>query len=96
MPGPWEGLKQQVFLGSDAFVEELSRRVPKDRALSEAPFAQRRPPAKPLAEHVSLYPVAAACASGGYTLKEIGNHFDLHYARINRIVRTAEDAKSKT
>ncbi|WP_051021857.1 hypothetical protein [Thioflavicoccus mobilis] len=49
-------MKQQVFLGSDAFVEELSRRVPKDRDLSEVPLAQRRPPAKPLAEYVSLYP----------------------------------------
>ncbi|AGA89641.1 transposase [Thioflavicoccus mobilis 8321] len=93
-PGPWEQLKQQVFLGSDAFVEEVSRRVPKDRDLSEVPLAQRRPPAKPLAEYVSLYPdrdqaIAAAYASGGYTLKEIGNHFGLHYARISRIVRAA-------
>lgn len=100
-PGPWEQLKQQVFLGSDAFVSELSRRMPKDRDLSEVPLAQRRPPAKPLAEYVSLYPdrdqaIAAAYASGGYTLKDIGDHVGLHYARISRIVRAAEEAKSKT
>jgi len=99
--GPWAQLKQQVFLGSDVFVEELSRWLPKDRDLSEVPLAQRRPLAKPLAEYVSLYPdrdqaIAAAYASGGYTLKEIGDHFGLHYARISRIVRAAEDAKGKT
>ncbi|WP_245538979.1 hypothetical protein [Thioflavicoccus mobilis] len=100
-PGPREQLKQQVFLGSDTFVEELSRRVPKDRDLSEVPLAQRRPPAKPLAEYVSLYPdrdqtIAAAYASGGYTLKEISNHFGLHYAGISHIVRATEEAKGKT
>ena len=93
-PGPWEQLKQQVFLGSDAFVGELRLRVPKDRDFSEVPLGQRRPPAKPLAEYVSLYPdrdqaIAAAYASGGYTLKEIGDHVGLHYARVSRIVRKA-------
>ncbi len=100
-PGRWAQLKQQVFLGSDAFVEELSRRLQKDRDLSEVPLAQRRPRAKPLAEYVSLYSdrdqaIAAAYASGGYRLKAIGDHFGLHDARISRIVRTAEEAKAKT
>ncbi|WP_245539073.1 hypothetical protein [Thioflavicoccus mobilis] len=100
-PGPLEALKQQAFLGSDAFVSELSQRVPKDRDLSEIPIAQRRPTAKPLAEYVSLYPdrdqaIAAAYASGVYTLKEVGDHLGLHYARISRIVRAAEKAKGKT
>ncbi len=63
--------------------------------------AQRRPPAKPLAESVSLYSdrdqaIAAAYASGGYRLKAIGDHFGLHNARISRIVRAAEEAKGKT
>ncbi|NEV63098.1 addiction module toxin RelE, partial [Thiorhodococcus minor] len=40
--------------------------------------------------------IAAAYASGGYTLKQIGDHFGLHYARISRIVRAAEKAKGKT
>ncbi|WP_245232259.1 hypothetical protein [Thiorhodococcus minor] len=97
-PGPWGQLKQQVFLGSDAFVGELSQRVPKDRDLSEAPLAPRHPPAKPLVEYVSLYPdrdqAIAAYASGGCTLKDIGDHFGLHYARISRIVRAAEEAKT--
>lgn len=67
----------------------------------EVHLAQRRPPAKPLDEYVSLssdldQAIAAVYASGGYTLKEIGDHFGLHYARISRIVRAAEEAKSRT
>lgn len=100
-PGPWEQLKHQVFLGSEAFVDNLRHRLPKNRDLSEVPRTQRRPPAKPLADYAGLYPkrnaaIAAAYASGGYTLKEIGEYFGLHYARISRIVRQAREAKDKT
>jgi putative transposase len=144
-PAPWEQLKHQVFLGSEEYVDNLRRRLPKDRDLSEVPRAQRRPLAKPLTEYAALYsdrdeaaliinpsravarwerrprrdwaPVAprtalpqrwtdlrsrpdeaivAAYASGGYTLKQIGKYFDLHYSRISRIMRRAKETKGKT
>jgi REP element-mobilizing transposase RayT len=100
-PGPWGQLTHQVFLGSEAFVDTLRRRLPNDRDLSEVPHAQRRPPARPLADYAALYPtrdaaIAAAYASGGYTLKAIGEYFGLHYARVSRIVRRAREAKDKT
>jgi hypothetical protein len=40
--------------------------------------------------------IATACASGGYTLKEVGACFGLHYARVSRIVQAAKKAKGKT
>ncbi len=100
-PGPWEQLKHQVFLGSEAFVDNLRRQLPNDRDLSEVPRAQRRPPAKALAEYATLYPdrdeaIAVAYASGGYTLKQIGEYFCLHYSRVSRIVLRAREAKGKT
>jgi hypothetical protein len=90
-----------VFLGSEAFVDDLRRRLPKDRDLSEVPRAQRRPPAKPLAKYAAVYAdrdeaIATAYASGGYTLKEIGACFGLHRARATRIVQAAKKAKDKT
>jgi hypothetical protein len=99
--GPWEQLNHQVFLGSEAFVDDLRRRLPKDRDLSEAPRAQRCPPAKPLAKYAAVYvdrdeAIATAYASGGYTLKEIGACFGLHRARVTRIVQAAKKAKDKT
>ncbi|MFT6390416.1 MAG: hypothetical protein ACJAUP_003818 [Cellvibrionaceae bacterium] len=32
-----------------------------------------------------------AYASGGYTLKNIGIFFDLHYSRVSRIISKAKD-----
>ncbi len=100
-PSPWESLRHQVFLGSETFGENVCRQVPKERDLSEVPRAQHRPRAKPLSEYARLHPdrdeaITAAYASGGYTLKEIGEHFGLHYAQISRIARRSKNAKCKT
>jgi putative transposase len=38
-------------------------------------------------EHERDEAILRAYASGGYSLKEIGDHFDLHYSRISRIVK---------
>jgi hypothetical protein len=40
--------------------------------------------------------IQSACASGGYGLKAIGEHFGLHYSRACRIVAAREKAKGKT
>ena len=40
--------------------------------------------------------IGRAYASGGYSLKEIGDHFGLHYSRISRIVEKRRLAKGET
>ena len=89
---PWGQLKHQMFLGSDVFVDALRRQVPDDRDLREVPQARMRPVPQPLAsfaqQHVDRNSaISAAYASGGYTMKEIGDHFGLHYSRVSKIVR---------
>jgi putative transposase len=91
-PSPWEQLKQQVFLGSDAFVEAMQRKVPKDRDLREVPQAKRRPVPRSLPAYDRAHAdrdqaIKAAYASGGYTMREIGDYFELHHSRISKIVR---------
>jgi putative transposase len=100
LPSPWEQLKQQVFLGSDAFVAAMRREVPTHRDLREVPQARARPPAYPLLDYVRQHPdrdsaIAAAYASGGYTLREIGDYFGLHYSHVSKIVQAASRAKGK-
>ena len=90
-----------MFPGSEAFVDNFRRRPPKGRDVSEAPRAQRHPPAKPLVEYAAVSAdrdeaIATAYASGGYTVKEIGAYFGLHYARASRIGQAAKKAKDKT
>jgi hypothetical protein len=91
-PGPWEQLTHQVFLGSGAFAERLRRTLPPDRDLSVVARAQRRKLPEPLPHYAAMYAdrdqaIAAAYASGGYTLKAIGGQFGLHYSQVSLIVR---------
>ena len=51
-PSPWAKLKNQIYLGSDTFVEKIQRKVEAEQDLSEVPAAQRRLMAKPL-DHCS-------------------------------------------
>lgn len=101
-PSPWESLRNQVFLGSEAFVDRIRLRIDQDRDLSEIPKSQRR--AKPRSlEYYSQTAVSrdqsiiAAYASGGYSMKQIGEFHGLHYSRVSRIIAAKEiKAKGKT
>lgn len=97
---PWGQLKQQLFLGSDVFVDSVRSRLPAGSDLREVPQARARPVPKPLADFARQCDdrngaIAAAYASGGYTLKEIGDYFGLHYSRVSKIVRLGECARQE-
>lgn len=100
-PRPWEQLRNQVFLGTDAFVERLQEGVEKDKDLSEIPKSQRRGKPKPVAYYEKQEvgrdeAIASAYRSGGYSMKELGDYFGLHYSRISRIVnRTGPDSRAR-
>jgi len=47
-PSPWAKLKNQIYLGSDAFVNHMQHKVDMEQDLSEVPAAHRRQMAKPL------------------------------------------------
>jgi len=49
-PGVWEFLRGQIYLGSEAFVDQMHALVSDSSAMTEIPRTQRRPLAKPL-EH---------------------------------------------
>jgi len=98
---PWAKLKNQIYLGTDGFVEKMQRKVESAQDLSEVPAAQRRQLAKPLEHYTKKHPdrdeaIRQAYATGGYGMKEIGEHFGLHYSRVSRIIARAGRAKGKT
>ena len=97
-PSPWQSLRNQVYLGDEAFVEKMQSLLDDGKELSEIPLSQRRPVPKLLSYYEKRNrtrngAIIEAYASGGYTLKEIGEHFGLHYTTISGIIR---DHKSKT
>lgn len=92
---PWKCLKNQVYLGDDAFVEKMMGYIDNQKELSEIPLSQRRPLVKPLATYEKLSSsrdeaIVKAYESGGFSMKEIGDYFGLHYSRVSRIVRGAK------
>ena len=100
-PSPWAKLKNQIYLGSDTFIEKMQRKMETAQDLSEVPAVQRRKPAKPLEYYAKKHAdrdkaIAQAYASGAYGMKEIGDHFGLHYSRVSRILAELRLAKGKT
>lgn len=96
LASPWDELRKQVFLGDEGFVGRMQARVKGDHAsLTEIPKCQRWPKAGSLEDYSGKAlsrneAIAEAYASGGYTLKEVGDHFGLHYSRVSRIVSMAK------
>jgi REP element-mobilizing transposase RayT len=95
---PWSELRNQIYLGSELFVEKLQSQIDREQELSEIPATQRRPVAKSLDYYEAHAKsrnaaIAEAYGSGGYTLKEIGEYFGLHYSTVSGIIR---NHKSKT
>jgi len=92
--GIWEGLRQQIYLGDEEFVERMQGKAVIEGDALSVPQAQRRPPAAPLAEIASRHSernaaIVAAYATGAYSYREIAVHFGLHLATVGRIVRSA-------
>ncbi len=90
---PWNSLTNQIYLGSKEFVKEVMQRIDSANDLNEIPKIQYSEPRthKTLEEYkiecgTRDEVIILAYSSGGYTMKEIGDYFNLHYSRISKIV----------
>jgi REP element-mobilizing transposase RayT len=89
---PWGKISNQVFLGDEEFVKKHLKLITKNEGdLCEIPKKQKRNKAMSLTEYASQSTnrnavIIAAYQSGGYTLKEVGDFFNLHYSRVSKIV----------
>jgi REP element-mobilizing transposase RayT len=92
-PGVWDGLRGQVFLGSDVFVEAMQDELEAvaKHTQKEIPRLQRRALAKSLDYYRDTFEdaktgMAAAYATGDYTLQAIADAFGVHYSTVSRAV----------
>lgn len=90
----WSGLRHQVYLGDDGFVEKagsfvsgVSKEIPLRQLSSLKNIAH-------FEEGVSdrNEAVFRAYSSGAFTMKEISEHFSIHYSTVSRIVSEHENA----
>ncbi len=96
-----EEFKNQIHLGTEDFEEKKQSKVNRNQRLSEIPKSQKRPVAQPLSWYLEKYQdrntaIIEAFSSGGYNMRQIGDHVSLHYSRISRIISLAEKARIKT
>ncbi|MDP1950443.1 MAG: addiction module toxin RelE, partial [Nitrosomonas sp.] len=94
LPGVWDSLRGQIYLGSETFVNKMQLHMKSDQNISEIPRAQRRPMAKPLSHYSSFSDrnegIVTAYQTGDYTMKQIADEFGLHYATVSRVIKKAE------
>jgi hypothetical protein len=92
-PSPWEQLKNQIYLGSDEFDDEMQCKLSPDAVLQEIPVEQKkRVPQSSLDNYAKKFSnrnlaIQNAYLSGGYGMKKIGDYFGLHYSRISQILK---------
>jgi REP element-mobilizing transposase RayT len=92
----WQGLRRQIYLGDDRFVDQMQTRLQDAEVLQEVPKVQRRPSPEPLRAYAQAHPdphnaMVAAYRSGGYTMKAVADYFGVHYSTVSRAVRRAEE-----
>jgi len=97
-PSLWSSLRKQIYLGDQQFIDNMQRLIDEDQELSEIPSAQRKPIPDTLDNYLASSQdrntaICKAYQSGGYTLKQLGDYFTLHYSTVSGIVN---HHKSKT
>jgi len=94
LPPVWTELKQQIYIGSEQFIESMLKKVGQDKiGVEEVPLMQHRVLPKALEEYDEQSnsrneAIRVAFSSGGYTMKQIGSYFGLHYTSVSRIINS--------
>ena len=94
-PPPFKELKNQIYLGSDQFVEDMQCKLNPEQSLKDIPRPQVATVKKPLAFYElqgssKKECMAQAYASGHFTLEEIANYFRVSTATVSRAVNLFE------
>jgi putative transposase len=94
-PAPWDALTNQIYLGDDAFVEDMQCKLDPDQSLDDIPRPQKLSPPRPIGEYLQLNSnrkdaMANAYLSGHFTLAEVGEAFGVSYATVSRAVKSYE------
>ena len=90
---PFNDCKNQICLGSEQFVTQAQSMIGTHNSTTEIPEFQRRPSPDSLSIYVASSfdrntAIVRAYMSGGYTYREIGAYFILHFSTVAGIVRS--------
>jgi len=93
----WDGLRQQIYLGGDQFIDCMLHYAASSGDLPEIPRIQKRL-VRSLAWYQKQYgnrvtAMTEAYRSGSYTLAAIARHFGMHYSTVSRAVNGRDQAR---
>jgi REP element-mobilizing transposase RayT len=97
-PSIWEQVRNQVYIGDPDYIEQIQAKITIEPDLGEIPERQRRPVPISIEYYARKYKdrdraIRAAYQSGGYSMKDLGIYFDLHYSSFSRIINGKYAAK---
>jgi REP element-mobilizing transposase RayT len=90
----WNNLRQQIYLGDEAFIEKIHAHLEIDKDLSEIPRIQRRFSGKPLSLYLNKYQdrnqaILSAHEEGGFKQKEIADYLGIHYSTVSKVINNS-------
>jgi putative transposase len=94
-PSPWERVKNQIYLGSDQFVEAMHCKLDPGQSLKNKPRKQKQAVQRPISYYAKKgvernKAMAKAYLSRQYTLEQVGEYFGCSYATVSRAVKAYE------
>ena len=100
LPSVWQQLQGQMYLGNAKFVEVIGEKIgTRLSADAEIPRLQRRASAPPLARFAAMPArnpaIVQAYATGCYSMKEIAEAFDIHYATVSRALKKSVEKSAE-
>ncbi|MDA1372202.1 MAG: transposase [Proteobacteria bacterium] len=92
-PLPWQHLRNEVYLGSEEFVENMQSKMANGAKLRGTPKVQYGPVIKPINWYFDRYrsreqAIVIAYKSGHHTQQAIGDYLNLSHTTIGRIIRS--------
>lgn len=94
---PWEKLKGQLILGSDAFIERVREFLVGKEQFTEIPRLQRLagrsqlevlfPAGEQFTKNERNSGIVEAHFKHGYTLKEMTEHLAIHYTTVSKVIK---------
>jgi len=100
---PWRELRGRIFLGSKKFIEEHEEKLSAKESEKEIAKTERfasRPDLEEIFKNTKTKKIRnkkiyKAYEEYRYSLKEIGDFFNIHYSTISRIVKEIKEARNE-
>lgn len=97
IPDPMAQLKNQIYLGSEQFIDASQHALDPDKPLRDIPRVQVLPARQPFEYYEAKYPdtdraMVMAYRSGHYTLEQVGAYFRKSRSTVSRKVAGFDDS----